>query len=103
MLPKLVRNFIPEIISENQKIPSFYQASDEEYWKRLKSKLIEEVNEFIDSENNINEIADILEVIEAIISFKKMSLDEIIDIKKKKAEAHGTFSEKIILASIKEP
>lgn len=103
MLPKLVRNFIPKIIAEEQnRVPYFYQADDIEYWQRLKEKLLEEVNEFINSDNSPEELADILEIMESIISFKKMSFDEIIVIKNKKAQSHGTFSDKIILSSIKE-
>lgn len=104
MLPKLVRDFIPKIIAEEQKkIPYSYQANDEEYWNRLKEKLLEEVNEFINSKDDISELADILEVIEAIISFKKMSFDDITSIKDKKAKSHGTFNDRVVLCSIEEP
>lgn len=103
MLPKLVRDFIPKIIAEEQKrVPCFHKASDEEYGQKLKEKLLEEVNEFIDSEDNSNELADILEVIDAIIAFKKMSLEEITFIKNKKAKLNGTFKDRVVLDSIKE-
>lgn len=103
MLPKLVRDFIPKIIAEEQKrVPYSYRADDEEYWNRLKEKLLEEVNEFINSKDDISELADILEVIEAIISFKKISFDEITIIKNKKAQSHGAFNDRIILYSVKE-
>lgn len=102
MFPKLVRNFIPKIIVQNEKkVAHFYTANDEEYWRKLKNKLVEEVNEFIESEDII-ELADILEVIETIVIFKNISYDEINLLKKNKALSHGTFSDRIILSSIKE-
>jgi predicted house-cleaning noncanonical NTP pyrophosphatase (MazG superfamily) len=103
MLPKLVRNHIPNIIAEKKtRIAHYYTANDVEYWDMLKEKLVEEVQEFLNSDNNIEEIADILEVIDAIIAFKNKSHAEINAIKSKKAQSHGTFSEKIILSSIEE-
>ncbi|MFA6066742.1 MAG: nucleoside triphosphate pyrophosphohydrolase [Candidatus Babeliaceae bacterium] len=102
MIPKLVRNFIPKIIESQGQVPVYYQADDEEYWEKLMEKLIEEVHEFINSENNIEEIADILEVLDAIMLFKNISRDAVNQIKNKKAQSNGTFSDKIILSSIKD-
>lgn len=103
MFPKLVRNFIPKIIVQNdaKRVPHFYKAGDEEYWKRLTEKLLEEVSEFLESED-VMELADILEVVEAIIAFKKILPHEIDAMKKDKAQSHGTFSERIILSSVEE-
>ena len=104
MNPKLVRNLIPTIIAQEKKqdgssrIPQFYQANDQEYWKKLKEKLLEEVTEFIDSEEII-ELADIFEVLEAIMVIRRVSLDQLTIIKNNKARTYGTFSEKIILTS----
>jgi len=100
MAKKLVRNLIPSIIArDKERVPHFYYADDEEYWIKLKEKLQEEVHEFIVSENK-EELADIFEVIDAILSFKKLSLDEINTIKEEKAHSNGTFSKRIILTSI---
>jgi len=46
---------------------------------------------------NIEEMADILEVIDAICDYKKFDKDELQKTKNKKAEDRGKFRDKIIL------
>jgi predicted house-cleaning noncanonical NTP pyrophosphatase (MazG superfamily) len=96
---KLVRDKIPKIIKENSKSPIIHTADDEEYWEKLKEKLTEEVDEFL-KESNKDEIADILEVIDAICKFKEFDKIDINDIKKKKAEKRGKFDKRIILDEV---
>ena len=62
---KLVRDKIPEIIEKDNKKCEIKILNDEEYKKALSLKLVEEANEFLES-NNIDELADVLEVIDAI-------------------------------------
>jgi len=45
---KLVRDKIPQIIEKSGKTPITHNASDKEYWKKLKEKLREEVDEFME-------------------------------------------------------
>ena len=96
MANKLVRDKIPEIIKKDGKVPVTHIASDEEYWERLKDKLIEEVDEFIDDSTE-EELADILEVIYAICEHKQFDKDKLEQLRKKKAEERGGFKGKIIL------
>ena len=98
---KLVRDNIPEIIKKQGKNPITHIADNEEYWQKLKQKLREEVDEFIEDSNK-EEIADILEVISAIIDFKKIDKQELEIIKQKKAKQRGCFKKKIILEKVKE-
>lgn len=93
---KLVRNKIPEIIRKEGREPVTHIANDSEYWTELRRKLQEEVDEFLKDENQ-EELADILEVIEAIWMFKGFTLDDILEIKEKKARERGGFTERIIL------
>ncbi len=92
---KLIRDKIPGIIEKTGKKPAVHKASDEEYWLKLKEKL-EEAGEFIKNEDK-EEIADILEIIEAICDFKKIDKNEIEIIKKKKASERGKFTGRLIL------
>jgi predicted house-cleaning noncanonical NTP pyrophosphatase (MazG superfamily) len=93
---KLVRDKIPEYIKSKGGKPLTHIADEKEYWQKLKEKLQEEVNEFVEAET-IEETADILEVIEAIINFKKFDKDELQKVKNKKADERGKFNKKVIL------
>ena len=59
---KLVRDKIPQVIENNGDKPYIKVLSDEENLKQLNIKLTEEVNEYL-SDNNVEELADIVEVI----------------------------------------
>jgi len=93
---KLVRDKIPEYIKNKGGAPIFHIADEKEYWLKLKEKLTEEVNEFLESEN-VEELADILEVFEAIRDYKKFPAGKIKEIKRKKLKERGGFKDKIIL------
>lgn len=93
---KLVRDKMPEIIKQKGGTPITHVADDSEYWQKLKEKLQEEVAEFVESES-LEEMADIWEVIEAVIEYKKFSQSEVASIKNKKAEERGKFRDRIIL------
>lgn len=97
---KLVRDKIPEIIKKKGVIPVTHIASDNEYWRKLKEKLQEEVDEFI-KDSNEEELADILEVVYAICDYKKIDKKELELLRKKKAEERGGFKDQIILDETK--
>ncbi len=46
---------------------------------------------------SIEEMADILEVIDAILDYKKFDKQELQKVKEKKADERGKFKDKIIL------
>ena len=93
---KLVRDKIPEHIKSRGGVPVTHIADDKEYWQKLKEKMLEETAEFIQAEN-AEEIADILEVIDAICDYKKFDKKELQAVKEKKAQERGRFKDKIIL------
>jgi len=93
---KLVRDKIPEYIKNKGGVPITHIADDEEFWQKLKEKLQEEIDEFLEAES-IEEMADVLEVIDAILDFKKFDKEELEKVKDKKAEGRGKFRDKIIL------
>ena len=93
---KLVRDNIPEIMIKNGANPVTRILNDEEYLKELNKKLSEEVNEYLESEN-IEEIADIEEVLIAILNIKGISKDKLEEIRKDKCAKRGAFDKKIFL------
>lgn len=93
---KLVRDKIPEYIKSKGGIPITHIADEAEYWQKLKEKLLEEIKEF-EKDENIEEFADIFEVLDAIADYKEFNRDEIQRIKAKKAEGRGKFQKRIIL------
>lgn len=100
---KLVRDNIPVIISKDYKTAKIQILNDDDYLKYLKLKLIEESKEVNTSQNNVelkNELADILEVIEALLNFSQISLQDVLEIKEKKALKNGKFNNRIFLEQV---
>ena len=93
---KLVRDKIPEImISKNCK-PVTRILSDEEYILELNKKLLEEVNEYL-KDGEVLELADVTEVILAILKVKEVSFDEFERLRLDKVNKRGAFEDKIFL------
>jgi predicted house-cleaning noncanonical NTP pyrophosphatase (MazG superfamily) len=93
---KLVRDKIITIIENGGEKAIYETLNDDNYIKELNKKLVEEVNEFIEGNTN-EELADIIEVINAIIKAKKMDRNEIEEIRIRKREERGGFENKIYL------
>lgn len=93
---KLVRDNIPEIMIKNGAKPVTRILSDEEYIKELNKKLQEELNEYL-SDGNVEELADLEEVLLAILKLKNISLEEFNKIRIAKVNKRGSFDKKIFL------
>src|ERR1043166_6570284 len=98
---KLVRDRIPEIIENKGLVAVTHVAADEEYGRKLQEKLQEELDEIL-SNPSPEEIADLLEVIDALCKFYDYDLDAVERIRLDKARSRGTFEERIILEETKE-
>lgn len=95
---KLVRDKIPEIIEADGRNCKTHILTDEEYLIGLEEKLNEEVAEY-QKDKNLEEMADVLEVLQAICIARGYSLEELEALRKKKANDRGGFSKKIFLES----
>lgn len=93
---KLVRDKIPEIIEVDGKTCKIRILSDEEYIASLEAKLNEEVAEY-QADKNLEEMADVIEVLQAICIARGYSLDELEALRAKKANERGGFADKIFL------
>ncbi len=98
---KLVRDRIPEIIEKSGKNASVRTLSHEEYLKRLDEKLSEELNEYL-KDQSMEEIADLLEVIHAVVNARGSDMDEVEKIRLQKKEKRGGFEQRIFLECVTE-
>ena len=93
---KLVRDGIPEIIAAQGEKPIIRVMDDKEYIISLEKKLDEEVAEYHESKE-IEELADVMEVIYALCEAKGHSVDELIKVYENKHIERGCFSKRIFL------
>ena len=93
---KLVRDKIPELIQKAGETPVIRVLEDAEYRERLEEKLDEEVAEF-HKDQNIEELADILEVVLALNESLGYSREELESAYLEKHEARGGFSDRVFL------
>ena len=93
---KVVRDKIPEIIAESGKKSNIKQLDDTSFLAELEKKLIEEVNEYSESKD-VEELADLLEVIYRISELRGVSSDKLDEIRKDKAEKRGKFDSNLFL------
>ena len=91
---KLVRDKVPEYLDSKNVSYEKRVATPEEYKEELFKKLDEEIKEFL-AAKNVEELADILEVIEAIKKFPEFQ--NVEEVKKGKLEEKGGFDGRIIL------
>lgn len=97
---KLVRDYIPSIIKSNGEEPITRILDADEYILELNRKLLEEVNEYLES-GSIEELADIEEVIIGILDSKNKSREELEMIRQEKVKKRGAFKSKIYLEGTK--
>ncbi|MFW6016881.1 MAG: nucleoside triphosphate pyrophosphohydrolase [bacterium] len=98
---KLVRDNIPQIIEDAGKEYAIHTADDQEYLSKLYAKVLEELQEFKENPS-AEEMADIFEVLDGLISFYDIDNLDIKSIKKEKREKRGGFKDRIILETVKE-
>ena len=98
---KLVRDKIPEIIESDGKTCKTELLSDEEYIKMIDAKLDEELAEY-HKDQNIEELADLMEVIYAAALARGYSLEDLEMVREKKAQERGGFEKRILLREVVE-
>ncbi|HDR8105514.1 nucleoside triphosphate pyrophosphohydrolase [Bacillus cereus] len=84
---KLIRDKIPQIIKSNGKTTTTRILPKDEYIKELCKKTQEE-------------LSDLLEIINALAEYEGTTLEEINNIRKKKAEERGGFSDRVFLIEV---
>lgn len=100
---KLVRDNIPEIIMADNINPVTRILTLGEYKVELEKKLNEEYQEVLsttNSEERIEELADMLEIIQALAIIENRTLDDVINVAKEKCKKRGGFQKRIFLEKV---
>jgi len=98
---KLVRDKIPGIIGETGATPNFRLLDDKEFLDALNDKLLEEVEEY-KKEKNLEELADILQVICTISEVIGGGQRELEYLRDEKAMERGRFDMHVFLESVED-
>ena len=97
---KLVRDRIPEIIENDGKQCVCEVLSSEDYLVLLDEKLQEELNEYEESKS-LEELADLLEVLYAVVKARGWSVEELEQVRKEKAKQRGGFEKRTFLREVR--
>ena len=96
---QLIRDRIPEIIQSSGKTCVTEILSDEDYIRMVDAKLDEELAEY-HKDQNIEELADLVEVIYAAAKARGYSLAQLEAVRAEKASARGAFEKKLLLKEV---
>lgn len=96
---KLVRDRIPEIIESEGHQPVMRVLDDGDYRIALLAKLVEEAQEAraASAEDLPSELADIMEVLRALVKAEGLIWEEILSVATRKRAEHGGFEDRIFL------
>lgn len=98
---KLIRDLIPDIIhSKGQKCITAI-LSEQEYLEMLDAKLDEELAEY-HKDQNLEELADLLEVIYAATEARGFTREQLEEVRAKKEAERGTFRKRLLLLEVKD-
>ncbi len=96
---KLVRDRIPEIIASDGKTCVCETLSDEDYLHLLDAKLTEELSEYQES-HSLEELADLLEVLRAVVKARGWTWEELEQVRSDKAAKRGGFERRLLLKEV---
>lgn len=96
---KLVRDKIPDIIRADGKRLKSRVLSDEEHLEALLKKLEEECQELIEA-RNVEEMADVHEVLNALAETLDITKEELEKVRAGKVAKRGGFQQKIFLEEV---
>lgn len=98
---KLIRDKIPEIIEQSGKKCIVEVMDNDTYIEYLDQKLNEELAEY-HQDKSIEELADLLEVMYAVVVARGYSVEELERKRLDKAEKRGAFEKRLLLKSVSE-
>lgn len=103
---KLVRDKVPSTIERGGEVVSKARLLGEYLLRALREKLIEEVFEVLDAvdqESIVDELADVIEIVDEIISQLGVSRAELLQRQDQKRERSGGFKDGLVLLKTENP
>ena len=98
---KLIRDNNVKIMEDKGCKVTYKILDDKRYGEELDKKLKEEVEEYL-ADYSIEEMADVMEVIYAILEYRGTSMEEVEQVRIKKRNRKGAFKNKIFLKDVEE-
>lgn len=96
---KLIRDHIPEIIEKQGKRCITRMMKADEYLEMVDAKLDEELAEY-HKDQNLEELADLLEVIFAAAAARGYTREELEKIRAEKEAERGSFHKRLLLLEV---
>jgi predicted house-cleaning noncanonical NTP pyrophosphatase (MazG superfamily) len=100
---KLVRDLIPKIIEKGGSAFTTRVLEEQEYVEEICKKTQEELAEYREAEtpqHKVEELADLLELVNALALHEGVTLEDVEKVRKEKAEKRGGFKERIFLIEV---
>lgn len=98
---KAIRDRIPEIIEKSGKSCVVHRLTDDEFLPKLEIKLDEEVSEYLSS-GEIEELADIIEIINRILELRNVGRKDFDSIRLEKMKTRGGFDRNYFLLEVRD-
>lgn len=96
---KLIRDKIPQIITDSGSKFDTHIATKKEYTEMLEAKLKEETTEYLE-DKNLKELADVMEVLFSLAENLGYSEQDLINKRIERNKQRGGFKERIILEKV---
>jgi predicted house-cleaning noncanonical NTP pyrophosphatase (MazG superfamily) len=95
---KLVRDRIPELAAATGQPGNFHQATEAEFARCLRTKLLEEAQEAATASpaELAEELGDVLQVLYALATDAGYAAAEVECTRARKARTHGTYTRRIL-------
>jgi predicted house-cleaning noncanonical NTP pyrophosphatase (MazG superfamily) len=92
---KLVRDKVPNLMRRRGDHPIVRTAEPYEYAGLLRAKLVEEVDEFLDSDDP-HELADVMEVLLALAEMHGFDRTDLERMRAEKAVERGAYTDRLV-------
>ena len=98
---KLIRNNNVKLMEDKGCKVTYEILDDKRYGQELDKKLQEEVSEYL-ADYSVEEMADVMEVIYAMLDFRGITMEEVEKVRLNKRNLKGAFKNKIFLKDVEE-